>query len=73
MEEKKYLTEMDKTAFSSLESEDVNKTEERDYGLSKTPEERFAALEILRQRLYGYDGSTARLQRVFEVVTRETS
>ena len=41
---------------------------DRQYWMSKTPEERFEALELLRQIAYGYDPATARLQRVLEVV-----
>ena len=40
---------------------------DREYWLSKTPEERFEALELLRQIVYGYDPATARLQRVLEI------
>jgi len=43
---------------------------DRQYWLSKTPAERFEALELLRQMTYGYDPATARLQRVLEVVKR---
>jgi hypothetical protein len=34
---------------------------------SRTPQERLWALELMRQKAYGYDPATARLQRVFEV------
>lgn len=37
------------------------------YWQSKTPLERLEALEQLRQIIYGYDPSTTRLQRLFEV------
>ena len=40
---------------------------DRQYWMSRTPAERFEALELLRQLAYGYDPATARLQRVFEV------
>jgi hypothetical protein len=57
---------MDKTAFSvtSLSAAGV---EEKAYWLSRTPEERLEALEFLRQIAYGYDPSSARLQRVLEI------
>ena len=45
-----------------------DKPNDRQYWMSKTPEERFEALELLRQIAYGYDPATARLQRVLEVV-----
>ena len=41
------------------------------YWLSKTPQERLEALELLRQTMYGYDPATARLQRVLDVTERE--
>lgn len=41
---------------------------DREYWLSRTLDERFEALEILRQIAYGYDPATERLQRVLEVV-----
>ena len=46
----------------------TSKPNDRQYWLSKTPDERFEALEILRQIAYGYDPATARLQRVFEII-----
>lgn len=57
---------IDKTAFSvgSL----LDPSDEKAYWLSKTPYERLQALELMRQIVYGYDPSTTRLQRVFEVV-----
>jgi len=42
------------------------------FWLSRTVDERFVAIELMRQRAYGYDAqSIPKLQRVFEVVTRE--
>jgi hypothetical protein len=41
-----------------------------EYWLTKTPEERWAAIELLRIVNYGYDPATARLQRLFKVVER---
>ncbi|MGA2136208.1 MAG: hypothetical protein ABSH50_28285 [Bryobacteraceae bacterium] len=41
------------------------------YWQAKSPQERMAALELLRQIIYGYDPATTRLQRVFEVVELE--
>jgi hypothetical protein len=38
--------------------------EDRVFWHSKTPAERLAAAEKLRQVAYGYDGSTARIQTV---------
>ena len=57
---------MDKTAFSVTTL--FEKSGDKEYWLSKTPQERLEALELMRQINYGYDPTTARLQRVLEVV-----
>ena len=59
---------IDKTAFtvSTIEAQ----SDEKEYWLSKSPYERLQAVETLRQLNYGYHQSTARLQRVLEVVQR---
>ena len=44
---------------------------DRQYWMSRTPAERFEALELLRQIAYGYDPDTARLQRVLEIIELE--
>ena len=49
----------------------TDRVSDRQYWLSKTPAERFEALELLRQIAYGYDPVTERLQRVFEVTKLE--
>ena len=43
--------------------------EDREYWLSKTPEERFRGVELLRQLSYGYRHPAPRMERVLEVVT----
>ena len=60
---------LDKTAFSvgSLHDE----PDERAFWWSKTPQERWSAMEFLRQLNYGYDPDTARLERVLEFVECE--
>ena len=58
---------MDKTAFSVMSLAEAAE-EDRTYWQSKTPEERLAALELMRQIHYGYDPTTERLQRVLEIV-----
>ncbi|HIP71968.1 MAG TPA: hypothetical protein EYH05_11315, partial [Anaerolineae bacterium] len=40
----------------------TDKSDEKAYWLSKTPQERLEALELMRQIIYGYDPSTTRLQ-----------
>lgn len=43
-----------------------DKDNDVEYWRSKTPEERFEAIELLRQIFYNYDPVTDRLQRVVE-------
>jgi hypothetical protein len=63
--------------MSSMDSHRVDKTslsvaslfdesDEKAYWLSKLPEERLEALELMRQMNYGYDPST-RLQRILTI------
>jgi len=59
---------IDKNAFSVGSLRDPS--DEKAYWLSKTPQERLEALELMRQIVYGYDPATTRLQRVFEVAQR---
>lgn len=60
---------LDRSAFeiASLDEE----TDEREYWRTKSPDERMAALELMRQIIFGYDPATTRLQRVFEVAELE--
>jgi len=60
---------LDRSVLETVEL--TGKPNDRQYWLSKTPDERFEALEILRQIAYGYDPATERLQRVLEVVKLE--
>lgn len=48
-------------------------SDERDYWRQRTPQERLIALETMRQINYGYDATTARLQRFFEITELKTS
>lgn len=57
---------VDRTKFSVVSLTDP--PDDREYWLSRTPQERFEAAELLRQSVYGYDPATARLQRVLEVI-----
>jgi hypothetical protein len=58
--------QVDRTALSvTALDDDAN---DLDYWLSKTPDQRMEALELLRQVIYGYDPADARLQRILEVV-----
>jgi len=54
---------------SSLSAPSDNK----DYWFARTPYERLQAVEALRQLNYGYDQSTARLQRILEVTQLTSS
>lgn len=43
-----------------------------EYWLSRTPDERLSAVELLRQNLYGYSNDNPpRLQRVAKIVRRK--
>lgn len=46
-------------------TDDSADKDDREYWLSKTPEERIAAVEILRRQYYG---SSTRLQRVARII-----
>ena len=56
---------LDKSALAVTPLSD--ESEEKDYWRHKSPEERWQALESMRQIIYGYDPFTSRLQRVFAV------
>ena len=58
---------MDKDTFSVLSSFEEADEADKAYWHSKTPQERMAALELMRQINYDYDPVTDRLQRVLEV------
>ena len=58
---------VDKKAFSVLSSFEEADAADQAYWHSKTPQERMAALELMRQINYGYDPTTERLQRVLEI------
>jgi hypothetical protein len=49
----------------------TDRASDRQYWMSKTPGERFEALELLRQIAYGYNPATERLQRILEAVELE--
>lgn len=60
---------IDRSAFEIASLTD--ESDERIYWWAKTPAERLIALELMRQIVYGYDPSTTRLQRVFEITRSE--
>jgi hypothetical protein len=45
-------------------------SDEKEYWLSRTPEERLEAVELMRRIIYG-DEAAKRLQRVLEITQRE--
>ncbi len=66
MKEFDIFSKVDKTAFSvGTLNHDID---DRDYWLSKSPEERLRAIELIRQTIYGYSFPTRGLQRVFEII-----
>ena len=60
---------LDKSAFSIGPLD--NSEELRTYWHSRTPAERWAAMEHMRRINYGEVAATGRLQRLFEVVERK--
>lgn len=62
------LTRINKSAFDIIALTDDSG--DKEFWLSKTPDERMLALELMRQINYNYDPLTDRLQRVFEVIER---
>ncbi len=60
---------MDRTAFEMASLDDPDDSAE--YWKHRTPEERLAGVELMRQILYGYDPATARLQRVLQLAELE--
>jgi hypothetical protein len=60
--------QIDRTAFSVTTLSE--QSDNRDYWQSRTPEERLAAVEQLRQLTYDYDPAADRFQRVIEVIRR---
>ena len=69
MKTREELLKVDRTALTVTS---LYESDEKEYWLSKTPEERLQALELMRQIVYGYDPDTARLQRVLEIAQRQT-
>jgi hypothetical protein len=58
---------VDRTAFTVTSLAAADKADE-EYWKSRTPDERFEAMELSRQITYGYDPTTRGLSRFFEVV-----
>jgi len=60
---------IDRTAFSVVSSFEEADKQDKEYWLSRTPQERLQYMELLRRINYG-PAATARLQRVLEIVER---
>lgn len=56
---------MDKSVFEIKPMSEQG--DDRAYWAAKTPLERLAALEFMRQVMYGYDPSTERIQRILTI------
>ena len=46
-------------------------SDDREYWWEQSPEARLAAVETMRQVVYGYDPTAVRLQRLLEIAQRE--
>ncbi len=63
--------EMLKIDRSAVKITAIDETDEKEFWLARPPEERLAALELLRQIAYGYEPNSIRLQRIFEITERK--
>jgi hypothetical protein len=61
---------LDRSSFKIVSSFEEAQLQDRAFWLAKSPAERLAACELVRQITYGYDPAAARLPRVFEVLER---
>lgn len=61
---------LDKTALSVGNVHNQDPLQETRFWLSKPPQERWKAVEFLRQVAYAYDPATTRLQRVLTITQR---
>jgi hypothetical protein len=59
---------MPKEKKTSESEQETVRPRDPSYWLSRTPEERMAELERLRQEEYGYDPNTARMVKVITVL-----
>jgi hypothetical protein len=63
------IPRIDRTAFELASLDDPDDSAE--YWKHRTPAERLAGVELMRQIFYGYDPATARLQRVLQLAELE--
>ena len=65
------MLKIDRTVLEVCDLKD--RQDDLEYWLSRTVDERFMAIEMIRQVVYGYYGTSPRLQRVLEVAEFKTS
>lgn len=65
METDKFDNKIDKNSFSVVSLFD--RSDEKEFWQSKSSAERLETLELLRQRVYGYNPITTRLQRILSI------
>ena len=70
---KEAIIEKMETPPIRLLTREAAEREDRVFGHAKTPAERLAAAEQLRQAAYGYDPATVRIQAVFELTELKPS
>jgi hypothetical protein len=68
MTDKPHPYSLDRTALVITSVADA--PNDTHFWMSKSPSERLAALEFMRQTMYGYNPITTRLQRVLTVTQR---
>ncbi|MEX2606978.1 MAG: hypothetical protein WD708_06500, partial [Kiritimatiellia bacterium] len=59
---------MQKNVHSLSRLQELDDRDDVAYWRSQSPESRWEALELLRQTFYGYDPTTTRLSRFFEII-----
>ena len=65
MEANELNNKLDKNSFSIVSLSD--RSDEKEFWQTRSSKERLRTVEILRQRVYGYNPITTRLQRVFSI------
>jgi len=63
-----HALKMDRSVFEQCDLSELDDRKDVAYWRSQPAEDRFAALELLRQTFYNYDPATTRLSRFFEIV-----
>lgn len=71
MTDKQQPYRMDRSAL--IVTNLVDASDDTQFWLARSAAERLAALEFMRQTMYGYDATTTRLQRVLTITQRSAS